>query len=235
MRQTEEPLLRIKTHNRDNMVCIEITDNGEGIPEDYLERIFEPFYTRKVLGRRAGTGLGMAVVYSTVKDHRGYVDIQSELNHGTEITLFFQQTEAEAAPHDRETSLEDMQGKGERILVVDDIREQREIVESILRKLGYTPISVASGEEGVSWLTEHQADLVILDMIMDPGMDGLETFRRMKEIRPEQKAVITSGFTETSRVLAVQELGAGEFIKKPYSIERLGRVIRTELDRAQGA
>jgi CheY-like chemotaxis protein len=185
------------------------------------------------LGRRSGTGLGLAVVYSTIKDHKGYIDVKSAAGEGTTISLYFYPTVEEAMVTEQELPVEQYNGKGERILVVDDLKEQRAIVESILVKLGYSPLSVGSGEEAVEYCREHAIDLIILDMIMDPGIDGLETYRRIAAIRPGQKAIITSGFTETARVLAMQELGAGAFVKKPYSIERLGLAIKEELQRVK--
>ena len=123
-------------------------------------------------------------------------------------------------------------GNGESILVVDDVKEQRDLAADMLRKLNYTVASVSSGEEAVAYLKEHKVDLMVLDMIMDPGMDGLDTYRRVLEIHPEQKAIIVSGFSESDRVKAAQALGAGAYVRKPYIIEKLGLAVRKELDRA---
>jgi CheY-like chemotaxis protein len=114
---------------------------------------------------------------------------------------------------------------------VDDVEDQRNIARGMLEKLGYRADAVTSGEEAVVWLKTHKADLVILDMIMDPGIDGLETYRQILEIRPGQKAIIASGYSESDRVLEAQRLGTGAYIKKPYLIEEIGRAIRSELDR----
>jgi CheY-like chemotaxis protein len=120
-------------------------------------------------------------------------------------------------------------GRGESILVVDDVKEQREVATSMLTRLGYKVHAVSSGEEAVSYLRTHEMDLLILDMIMDPGIDGLETYRRVLEINPKQKAVIVSGFSETDRVKKAQELGAGVYVRKPYILEKLGLAIRSAL------
>ena len=114
---------------------------------------------------------------------------------------------------------------------VRDVKEQRDLAAEMLSKLNYTITSVSSGEEAVAYLKEHQADLMVLDMIMDPGMDGLDTYRSVIEIHPKQKAIIVSGFSETYRVDAAQGLGAGAYVRKPYVIERLGLAVRKELDR----
>jgi PAS domain S-box-containing protein len=207
-----------------------VTDNGIGISQEDLERIFEPFYTKKSMGR-SGTGLGMAVVWGTVKDHQGYIDIQSKEGEGTSITLYFPVTRKELKKEVDLVSLESLMGHGESILVVDDIQEQREIASEILEKLGYTVITVSSGEEALTYVQKSPTDLMVLDMIMDPGMDGLETYQRVLEINPSQKAIIASGYSESKRVKEAQRLGAGEYVKKPYLLEKIGRAVRVELDK----
>jgi CheY-like chemotaxis protein len=129
-------------------------------------------------------------------------------------------------------SWESLKGHGESILVVDDVKEQREIASEILEKLGYTVTTVSSGEEAVSFLYERSADLMVLDMIMDPGIDGLETYQKILEINPTQKAIIASGYSESIRVKEAQRIGAGAYVKKPYLMERIGRAVRAELDKS---
>ena len=126
--------------------------------------------------------------------------------------------------------LEDCLGS-ERVLVVDDITEQREIACLMLQKLGYEVITVASGEAAVEYLASEKVDILVLDMIMEPGMDGCETYRRIVEGHPNQKAIIASGFSESERVVEAQRLGAGGYIRKPYTLDRLARALRKELDR----
>jgi two-component system, cell cycle sensor histidine kinase and response regulator CckA len=101
----------------------------------------------------------------------------------------------------------------------------------MLKKLNYTVETASSGEAAVAYLKNHAVDLVVLDMIMDPGMDGLDTYRKMIELHPHQKAIIVSGFAETERVSEAQLLGAGAYVKKPYVLEKLGMAVRKELDR----
>ncbi len=210
-------------------VIFSISDTGIGISPDDMERIFEPFYTKKVMGR-SGTGLGMAVVWGTIKDHKGYIDVQSTEGKATTFTLYFPVTREEAVRDKSSISIEDYMGKGESILIVDDVEEQREIASGMLKKLGYSVTSVSSGEEAVVYLKEHTVDLIVLDMIMDPGIDGLETYKRILELRPKQKAIIASGFSETDRVKEAQKLGAGAYVKKPYVLEKIGIAVRAELD-----
>ena len=114
--------------------------------------------------------------------------------------------------------------------VKDDIDQQREIASEMLLKLGYTVATAASGEEAVSYLKNQSADLLVLDMIMDSGMDGLETYRKILSFRPGQKAIIASGFSETDRVKDAQRLGAGTYVKKPYTLEKIGLAVRAELE-----
>lgn len=123
-------------------------------------------------------------------------------------------------------------GRGESILVVDDIPEQREMALSMLKRLGYQVDAVSGGEAAVDYLRSHRVDLVVLDMIMDPGIDGLETYQRILEINPVQKAIIVSGFSRTERVEKAQKLGAGAYVRKPYILENLGLAVRKELDGA---
>jgi len=210
-------------------VTLSINDTGVGIPSQDLERIFEPFYTKKVMGR-SGTGLGMAVVWGAVKDHKGYIDIKSSEGKGTEFILYFPAVRQKISKDKLVTSLQDIMGRGESVLIVDDVDDQRKIASEILLKLGYSVISVSSGEKAIDYMTNNPIDLLVLDMIMDPGMDGLDTYKKILEINPDQKAIITSGFSETERVKEAQKLGATSYIKKPYLLEQIGRVIRAELD-----
>jgi len=206
-----------------------VTDSGMGMSSEDLDRIFEPFYTKKVMGR-SGSGLGMAVVWGTVKDHRGYIDVVSRPEEGSAFTLYFPATR-KPIEDEAEIPADRLRGRGETILVVDDIAEQREIAVDMLQRLGYDAKSTASGESAVEYLRHHRVDLLLLDMIMEPGIDGLETYRRILRIRPGQRAIIASGYSETDRVKQSQQLGAGVYLKKPYTLSVLGTAVRTELQR----
>ncbi len=210
-------------------VALRIADEGVGIPPEELSRIFEPFYSRKRMGR-SGSGLGMTVVWNTVKDHAGYVDIHSREGDGTRFDLFLPATREENSGTQRRVVLEDYTGT-ERILVVDDIPEQLDIAVRMLGKLGYQVASASGGEEAVAFLQTHAMDLLVLDMVMPPGIDGLETYRRILDIHPDQKIIIASGYAPSERVKAMQSLGAGEYIRKPYTLEKIGLAVRRELDR----
>jgi len=211
-------------------VLLKISDTGIGISPEDKERIFEPFYTKKVMGR-SGTGLGMAVVWGTVKDHKGYIDLKSTVGEGTTFTLYYPVTR-ESLQDDQSPAVNfENSGHGETILIVDDVEEQRVIASLMLQKLGYSVNAVPSGEKAIEYIKNNTADLLVLDMIMDPGMDGLETYKKILEYRPHQKAIIASGFSETSRVKEAQRLGAGAYVKKPYTIGNIGQAVAAELGR----
>ena len=201
---------------------------GIGVSPEDKERIFEPFYTKKMMGR-SGTGLGMAVVWTTVKDLKGYIDVQSIEGKGTTFTLYFPATRRARTKEKTILPIENYMGKGESILVIDDAKVQREIAFNLLTTLGYVVDTVSSGEEAVEYLKKHSVDLIILDMIMTPGIDGLDTYREILEVHPNQKAIIASGFSENNRAGEVQRLGAGQYIRKPYTLEKIGIAVRDAL------
>jgi PAS domain S-box-containing protein len=227
--QLVEPTKGFETIPKGSYVTLAISDTGVGMSNEDIDRIFEPFYSKKILGR-TGTGLGMAVVRSTVKDHSGFIDVSSQLTKGSRFTLFLPPTTREPSEERPALAIEDCMGKGESILVVDDVEEQREIAKSMLEELGYRVEVAAGGARAVEYLQSSKVDLVVLDMIMDPGIDGLETYRRIAEIHPGQRAIIVSGFSETDRVKEAQRLGAGAYLRKPFMIKRLGHAVRQELD-----
>ncbi len=226
----DKPVHGYDAVNPGDYVVLSIADTGEGISDRDIRHIFEPFYTKKVMGK-SGTGLGLAVVWGTVKDHNGYIDVKSEIGKGTTFTLYFPVTREEIARAEEVVPLSAYIGNDESILVIDDIKEQRELAAKMLGKLNYKVKTVSSGEEAVDYLRTNRADLLVLDMIMDPGIDGLDTYKAIIEIHPRQKAIIVSGFSETKRVEEARALGAGEYLRKPYMIEKLGLAVRRELER----
>ncbi|MCF6187082.1 MAG: PAS domain S-box protein [Desulfobulbaceae bacterium] len=207
-------------------VVLTVTDTGSGIPGENINHIFEPFYTKKVMGR-SGTGLGLAVVWNTVKEHKGAVTVTSN-EQGTLFTLFFPAADTDIAKQipSRKASI---QGNGQKILIVDDEPHLLDIAGTMLKHLGYNVTCMNSGEEAVEYLKSRQADLVILDMLMEPGINGRQTYEQIIKIHPGQKAIIISGFSENEEVQAALRSGAGDFIKKPYSMEKLGLAVRQVL------
>jgi CheY-like chemotaxis protein len=216
------------TVNEGEYVLLRVKDTGSGITDTDLERIFEPFFTKKEMGR-SGTGLGMAVVWGTVKDHNGYINVSSAPGMGTSFELYFPLSRGAAAATQPVVEPDNLRGQGQTILVVDDIAEQRFIAVQILNQLGYKAEAVDGGHAAIRYVETHAVDLLVLDMIMPPGPDGLDTFRQISAIRPGIKAIIASGFSETDRVREAQELGAGTYIRKPYTIEKIAAAVRDTL------
>ena len=227
-RYIDKPLEGYDEVHKGEYVVLSVADTGSGISSVDREHIFEPFYSNKVMGR-SGTGLGLAVVWSAVQDHNSYINVTSD-DQGTCFDLYFPASrEMVDNGKDQITSL-DLQGKGQSVLVIDDEVAQRDIATSLLTRLGYQPSSAASGEEAVAFLKIHKVDLLILDMIMGAGMNGRKTYEQIISLHPNQKAIIASGFSETDEVKKVQKLGAGKFIKKPYTINQLGYTVKQELE-----
>ncbi len=213
-------------------VILSVEDDGAGITEPDLDRIFEPFFSRKVLGR-SGTGLGLTVVWNTVRDHNGYINIESHPT-GTAFHLYLPSSAGSILPTTTHLSIDELKGRGETVLVIDDEEQQRFVVRSMLRELGYLARAVSSGENALTALEGESADLLILDMIMPGGWGGAETYLRILEKHPGQRAIIASGFAETDDVRAAQAAGAGVFLRKPYTLEQLANAIRNELSATHG-
>ncbi|MGD9008147.1 MAG: response regulator [Desulfobacteraceae bacterium] len=225
----DRPISGYDEVNEGDYVLLQVKDYGSGIAEQDLNRIFEPFYTKKKMGR-SGTGLGMAVVWGTVQDHNGYINVESLVDKCTTFEIYIPVTR-EPVPDKAETvPLDSYAGRGEKILVIDDVQEQREIASTLLARLQYEVVTVPSGEAALEYLKDHSVDLLVLDMIMDPGMDGLDTFIEILKINPNQRAIIASGYAENERVKEAQRLGAGAYIRKPYTVEKIARAVRAELD-----
>ncbi|MEA3333935.1 MAG: cache domain-containing protein [Pseudomonadota bacterium] len=223
----DDPLINKLSLTPGEHTILRVKDNGPGISENDIEHIFEPFYSKKIMGK-SGSGLGLAVVWNTMQDHDGRVTVQSD-GQGSTFNLYFPATREKANPRPNEVPLPEIKGKHEKILVVDDEPLQQEVARLILEELNYKVETVSSGEEAIKWLQTQAADLIILDMIMDPGISGRETFAQIKNLRPQQKAIIASGFSENEEIKEAQKIGAGTFVKKPYSIEELGLAVKQEL------
>ncbi len=212
-------------------VILSVRDTGRGIMPDDLEKIFEPYYSKKKIGA-GGTGLGLPVVYGVIKDHGGFYDVFSEVGCGSEFVVYFKAIQAPAASR---LSTDSTAGRGERLLVVDDDLAQRELAAELLCNFGYEVTTAANGHHAVRLLTDTTVDLLVLDMIMEEGFDGLDTYREVLKRHPGQRAVIVSGFSSTERVQEMLRLGAAAYIKKPYTQQALGQAVRGALDSAPGA
>ena len=207
-------------------VLLAVTDTGVGMDPKTVERIFEPFFTTKELGR--GTGLGLASVYGIVKGHGGYVDVESEKGRGTTFKIYLPASKREVyetiEPSDRIS-------KGtETILLIDDEKKILEVAGKLLKAMGYHVLTAEEGREAIEVYKKHgeTVDLVLLDIIM-PNMKGGEVFDRLKEINPEIKVLLSSGYSIDGEATKILERGAKGFIQKPFDMERLSGSIRTIL------
>ncbi|MFH2048689.1 MAG: PAS domain S-box protein [bacterium] len=208
-------------------VKLTISDTGCGIPPDIVHKIFDPFFSSKTTDKKRGSGLGMSVVHAVIHDHNGFIDLSTVIGEGTSFYIYFPITRKS----NKNQLTEEIQGGNEKILIIDDDEIQREVSTVLLSNLGYEVNSVDCGEKAIDYLRENPQDLLVLDMIMPGGLDGVETYRLVLEITPMQKAIIISGFSETDQILEIQKLGAGAFVKKPVTKAIIADAVREELDR----
>lgn len=208
-------------------VVLEVADSGQGIEDGDIDHIFEPFYTKKVM-ERSGTGLGLTVVWNTVQDHGGGVAVESSAG-GTIFTLYFPAAEGQFAVDEKADGEDYRAVAGDTVLVVDDEEYQRDITARMLRQLGYEVLAVSSGEQAVQLLQQARVDVLVLDMLMDPGMNGRETYERILRLHPGQKALVVSGFSEDVEVKKAKSIGAGGFLQKPFTMRELAKAVRKTL------
>jgi CheY-like chemotaxis protein len=227
IRQIDSPLPDAEKLPPGIYVTLQIRDSGQGIAECDIKHIFEPFYSKKVMGR-SGTGLGLAIVWNTVQEHNGAVTVTSS-RQGTSFMLYFPASTTPLQRTEKSSDSSRYRGRGESILVVDDVPQQRDIAVRMLSSLGYSVETAGSGEEAIKRLQEQKFDMLILDMIMDPGINGCRTFEQVLKFRPDQRAIIASGFSESEDVKKARRLGAMQFIRKPYTLEQLGTAVRNAL------
>jgi len=209
-------------------VKISITDTGVGMEEAIQQRIFEPFFTTKDMGR--GTGLGLASAYGIIKNHGGFIDVSSKKGEGTTFNIYLQTSEEKVA---EESGLsEEILTGTETVLLVDDEEMIVDVGKQLLEKMGYRVFIVRSGKEAIDIYREKkdQVDIVILDMIM-PGIGGGETYERMKEINPNLKALLSSGYSMDGQAQEILNRGCDGFIQKPFNTKQLSRKLREILDK----
>jgi len=209
-------------------IILGIRDDGPGIARENIEHIFEPFYSKKVMAK-SGTGLGLTVVWNTVQDHNGKITVDSS-DQGTIFQLYFPVLPDKSLPAYTREPNDKSAGQGEHILIVDDEPLLRDIACRMLETLGYQVDAVASGEEAIAFVRETRVDLLIIDMLMEPGINGYQTYKKILSLHPGQKAIIASGFSENKVVKATLSLGAESFIKKPYSMTQLSQAIQITLN-----
>ncbi|MEW5744861.1 MAG: response regulator [Nitrospirota bacterium] len=225
----EGGVLQIETHNftgspplpdapASRYVTVRVIDTGTGIDRRVQQRIFEPFFTTKEEGK--GTGMGLAMAYGVIKNHGGFITVDSEVGKGTAFTLYLPASDKTEAA-DETKGEEPPPGKGT-VLIVDDEDIVRDFGVAALSECGYTVIEASDGQEAVELYRQRkdEIDVVILDLIM-PKMGGKETFERLKEINPGVRVLISSGYSVSDAAREVLEGGAAGFIQKPFDVRQL--------------
>jgi len=177
---------------------------------------------------KSGTGLGLTVVWNTVQDHDGVITVESD-EQGTAFSLYFPATRNDLVEQIENMNLDELMGNGEHILIIDDEIQQLDIASQMLSALGYRIATANSGEEAIKYIKEHRVDLLLLDMIMEPGINGRQTFEQAIALQAEVKSIVVSGFSENDEVRRAQELGAGQLIRKPYSLDQIGKAVKQVL------
>ncbi|HYA14291.1 MAG TPA: response regulator, partial [Syntrophales bacterium] len=212
-------------------VQLTVSDTGHGMDRDTLQYIFDPFFTTKELGK--GTGLGLSMVYGIVKNHHGHIVCYSELNRGTTFKIFLPAIEPLEKPLET-VAMEKPQGGTETILLIDDEEFIRDMGEQILTTFGYIVYTAPDGESAIEIYRKQRdaIDLIILDLIM-PGMGGRECLLRLLDIDPQSRIVIASGHMVDGPVKDIVDLGAKDFIHKPYGLRQMLKVVREVLDKGK--
>ena len=207
-----------------------VADTGIGIENHHLEHIFKPFYSNKKLANNKGTGLGLTVILHTMRDHYGYIDIRRGAT-GSIFELYFPVIAQQETLIKDVVSLDTMFGQGETILIVDDEKEQREIIGSVLTRLGYKTATIACGEKAIEYIKENPVDLILIDMVMSPGINGYQTLKEIRAINPRQKAVMTSGQLNHPDRVKVEALGITHYLPKPVTLSLLARSLQEVMGR----
>ncbi len=216
---------KLGTIPKGEYIKLTISDDGHGIDVETFPHIFEPFFSTKPAGTKRGAGLGLSIVSAVVEDHDAYIDCRTSKDGGTTFIIYFPTLRKGAD----QRSLDSSNRANEKILVVDDDPVQRNVIKNLLSRVGYEVTTVASGEEALGVARETRFDIVLLDVVMPGGMDGVDTYEELLKINPGQKAIIISGYALTDRVERANELGAGQFIRKPVTLNSLTRAVKHEL------
>lgn len=210
-------------------VKVSMTDTGVGMDAKTRKRIFEPFFTTREPGQ--GTGLGLASAYGIIKNHSGFINVYSEKNHGTTFNIYLPVAGTDSkAPGPKRDDKDEMLKGTETILLVDDEAMIIDVCEQMLKKLGYKTYMAGSGKKAIELYKKNRdtIDMVILDMIM-PDLGGNEVYDRLKEINPQIKVLLSSGYALTGKASDMLERGCNSFLKKPFSLKELSQKIKEVL------
>jgi nitrogen-specific signal transduction histidine kinase len=212
-----------------NYALLTVTDSGVGMDKKTMERIFEPFFTTKGLGK--GTGLGLASVYGIVKSHGGYIDVDSKKGHGASFKIYLPASGKKATKAKR--AVPKILGGKETVLLVDDEDIVLDVGTQMLEKMGYKVLVAKSGKDTIDIYkaNRNKIDMVVLDMIM-PEMSGGKTYDRIKQIDPNVRVLLSSGYSREGKATDILERGCNGFIQKPFNMKELSRRVREILDEA---
>ena len=232
--ELDEHYTRIKPYNirSGRYVKLSVTDTGVGMDAETRKRIFEPFFSTKEKGM--GTGLGLASAYGIIKNHGGFINCYSEIGHGTTFNIYFPESDKAIVDEERlrdDELITGVPGGSETILFVDDEEEILAVGRKILAGLGYRVITAPDGKTSLEIYTDRgdQIDLVVLDYVM-PGMGGREVFETLRQIDPDVRVLLSSGYSSNNQVAHMLKNGCKGFIQKPYDAVRMARKIREILD-----
>jgi CheY-like chemotaxis protein len=208
-------------------VKLSVTDTGLGMDEKIQKRIFEPFFTTKEMGR--GTGLGLATVYGIIKNHGGFIEVNSKKGDGTTFNVYLPATEIEVVQEKRAD--EELVRGSENVLLVDDEDLIIDVGEQILKRIGYSVLVARSGSEAIEIYSKKKDDIemIILDMIM-PDMSGGEAYDRLREINPDIKVLLSSGYSLRGQAKDILARGCKGFIQKPFNMRELSHKLREVLE-----
>jgi DNA-binding LacI/PurR family transcriptional regulator/signal transduction histidine kinase/ActR/RegA family two-component response regulator len=226
-RELESSLTGYETVDAGHYAVITVSDMGHGMAPEDLVRVFEPFFSKKRTGERSGSGLGLAIVHGVVKEHHGFVDVQSRLGVGTTFTLYLPLTQE---PVQSEQPRPDAPRGSARILMVDDDLIQLRTAQRLLTHLGYQVTTLESGREALALLQRGAGerarafDLLILDVLLNEDRDGLEILERARELFPGQKAILVSGHAPSERAERARDQGV-QWLPKPFTLEALARAV----------
>lgn len=219
-----EDSLRPAQHPPGDYVRIAVKDTGRGMDPQVMRRIFEPFFTTKEAGE--GSGLGLAMVYRIVQDHGGIIHVESQVGQGSEFTIFLPVVQRPAESSKRKEPGEVRRGSGT-VLVVDDEPMVLAFAEQGLKKLGYNVLTAANGKRACEIYASQAGEVgcVLLDMVM-PEISGLETYQKLREINPQARVILSSGYSMDKIARQALDMGAADFLGKPYSLEKLSLTLR---------
>jgi two-component system cell cycle sensor histidine kinase/response regulator CckA len=208
-------------------VCLTVSDTGTGMTEEVQAHLFEPFFTTKEPGR--GTGLGLAQVYGIIRQHQGYIGVETEVGEGTTFRIYLPLSRAEADIVKDEGSTTPW-GQGETILLVEDNEKLREVGHSLLESLGYRVLAAANGREALEvYEAEEKVDVVITDLVM-PEMGGKELVQELRKSRPAIKALAITGYIMEKAARQLREEGFLDVVYKPFDVKTLAQVVHRALD-----